>query len=176
MDAGLPKFEDDSNVFGASVWIPRGDRTIRVTAEYTSSVPTANVFTFGDYEHGWAYNSQKYPEGFRYRGSSLGFSLDSDSRLLTLQASYDDAHDRVYSMSFDRAEVSNKCNVIACAFLGIYGNVVTTSAVTLNMVEGKVSLPFHNMKLDLALRIQDDQPRPSHGWTGGLEIALRRQL
>ena len=26
MDGGLPKFEDDSNVFGASIWIPRGDK------------------------------------------------------------------------------------------------------------------------------------------------------
>ena len=58
----------------------------------------------------------------------------------------------------------------------VYGNVVTTSPVTINMMEGKLSLPFHNMNLDLALRLQDDQPRPAHGWTGGLEIALRRQL
>ncbi len=176
MEAGLPRLQDNSNVFGTTFWIPRGDRTLRLTAEYSNSVPTTLPFAFGNYEHGFAYNTPKYLEGYRYRGRSLGFSLDSDSTLFTLQASIDDAHDRTYTLSWDRAVISNSCNAPGCAFNGVYGNVVTTLPVTINMAEGKVSLPFHNMKLDLSVRIQDDQPRPAHGWTGGLEIEITRQL
>ncbi len=189
MDTSYTDLYNNSDVFGTSVWIPKGESTIRLTAEFTTSVATGNLFAFDNLNYGWAYNTPKYPEGYRYRGSSLGFSLDGASRLLTLQASYNDAHDRVYTISFDRASVSNSCNAPiaapSCNYSGVYGNtydggvygnVVTTGPVTIDMLDAKVSIPFHNMKVNLSARIQDDQPRPEHGWTAGLELALVRNL
>ena len=70
-----------------------------------AKLPTTLPFAFGNYEHGFSYNTPKYLEGFRYRGRPLGFSLDSDSRLFTIQASYNDVHDRVYTVTLDHAEV-----------------------------------------------------------------------
>ena len=50
--------------------------------------PHRNIFSFGNVYHGYAYNNYDYPDGMRYRGRTLGFSLDSDSRLASLQASW----------------------------------------------------------------------------------------
>jgi len=42
-----------------------------------------------------------------------------------------------------------------------------------NLGEARVGIPLiKNMKLDLAARIQDDQPRPAHGATGAFEGAV----
>ena len=52
------------------------------------------------------------------------------------------------------------------------GNVVTTAPVIVNLGEARVSVPFKGMKLDIAARVQDDQPRPAHGATGAIEAGL----
>jgi hypothetical protein len=48
------------------------------------------------------------------------------------------------------------------------------------MAEARVSLPFtlnnRTFKLDVAGRIQDDQPRPSSGFAAAVEVALRAPL
>jgi hypothetical protein len=44
------------------------------------------------------------------------------------------------------------------------------------MVEGRVSFPFRQMMVDLAVRAQDDQPRPDHGFNAAAEIRLRSML
>ena len=175
MDAGSPTPIGVSSLVGTSWWVPIDENTLRLTAEFTSSEPTYNPFTFDDIEHGFAYNSPKYLGGYRYRGDSLGFSLDSDSDLFTLQASYASAN-RVITVTFDRANVSNNCNVPGCAFPGEYGNVVTTAPVTIDMLDTKYSFPFHDMTISISGRLQDDQPRPQRGFTGGIEIALKRSL
>ena len=154
-----------SHLFGASVWIPVTENAMRVTLEYTDTVPTVDIFSFGDVDHGAAYNNSGYPDGMHYRGSSLGFSLDSDSRLLSLQASWADSDDWTYEATVHHAVISNPNNDA--------GNVVTTAPVIVNLAEARVGIPIDsNLKLDLAARIQDDQPRPSRGATGAFEAAL----
>ena len=153
-----------SHLLGASTWIPLGHNSMRLTVEYTDTVPTVNIFSFGDVDHGAAYNNSDYIDGMRYRGRSLGFSLDSDSRLLSLQGSWIDAHDWTYTATLHHAVISNPNNSA--------GNVVTTAPVIVNLAEARVSVPFRGMKLDLAARVQDDQPRPARGATGALEAGL----
>ena len=46
----------------------------------------------------------------------------------------------------------------------------------MNMGEARVSLPLPRMKLDLAVHLQDDQPRPKTGFTASVEAALRIAL
>ena len=53
-------------------------------------------------------------------------------------------------------------------------------AVALNQAEARVSLPLmldgRGFKLDLAGRVQDDQPLPHNGFLGAVEVALRAPL
>jgi hypothetical protein len=155
-----------SHLFGASIWVPIQRNAMRITLEYTDTVPTLDIFSFGNVDHGAAYNNFQYIDGMRYRGRSLGFSLDSDSRLLSLQASWADDNDWSYEATLHHAIISNPNNAA--------GNVVTTAPVIVNMAEARVAIPMWQtgMKLDLAARVQDDQPRPDHGATGAFEAAL----
>jgi hypothetical protein len=156
---------DTSHLFGASAWFPDGANSLRVTVEYASSVPTHDIFSFGTVDHGVAYNNTQYPDGMRYRGRTLGFSLDSDSTLLTLQTSYLDSDGRVFTFTYDHANVSDPKNLV--------GNIVTTAPVLINLFEAKASFPFHGMDFDIAGRLQDDQPRPYHGFKASIEGGLR---
>ncbi len=50
--------------------------TMRLTLEYTDTVPTEDIFSFGDVDPRAAYNNFQYIDGMRYRGRTIGFSLD----------------------------------------------------------------------------------------------------
>lgn len=153
-----------SHLFGATLFLPAGGSPLRITAEYADSVPTVNIFSFGSVMHGFAYNNGAYADGMRYRGRTLGFSLDSDSRLASLQASWSDRGSRFYEISVHHAVISNPNNP--------RGNVVTSAPVIVNMGEARVTLPMRGFKLDLAARLQDDQPRPQRGFQASFEAAL----
>jgi hypothetical protein len=153
-----------SHLFGASVWVPVAANSMRLTLEYTDTVPTVDIFSFGNVFHGSAYNNSDYIDGMRYRGRTLGFSLDSDSRLLSLQSQWIDDHDWSYEVTLHHAIISNPNNKA--------GNVVTTAPVIVNMGEARLTIPFRGMKLDVAARLQDDQPRPDKGFTGAFEAGL----
>ena len=131
-----------SHLFGASVWLPMGENPVRLTAEYTDSVPTLDIFSFGDVLHGVAYNNGDYVDGMRYRGRTIGFSLDSDSTLVTLQANWRDAGEWNYQLTLHHAAVSNPNNTL--------GNAVTTAPVHINMGEARVSIPLHGLQVELA--------------------------
>lgn len=153
-----------SHLIGGSLWFPLGGTTARLTAEYTDSVPTRDIFSFGDLVHGAAYNNSGYPDGMRYRGRTLGFSLDSDSRLTSFQASWVSQNDWTYSLSYHHAQISNPANTQL--------NVVTTAPVKINLGELRISMPFAWGTLDVAGRLQDDQPRPKSGFAASIETAL----
>jgi hypothetical protein len=158
-----------THLFGVTAFapMPKGS-PLRLTVEYSDSVPTEDIFSFGKVLHGFSYNNGGYLDGMRYRGRTMGFSLDSDSRLLSLQAGWSDPAGRFYELSVHNAHVSNPNNGL--------GNTVTSAPVRINMAEARVGLPWHSMKLDLALRLQDDQPRPRSGLEAGFDIALRAPL
>lgn len=157
-----------SHLAGTTVFVPTAGNPVRLTVEYTDSIATRDIFSFGDVFHGFAYNNGTYPDGMRYRGRTLGFSLDSDSRLLSLQGSWSDQGGRFYELSLHHARISDPLNPS--------GNVVTTAPVTMNIAEARVTLPLPGMKLDLAGRLMDDQPRPARGFTAAIEAALRIAL
>lgn len=157
-----------SHLFGASIWLPLDERRLRLTAEYTDTVPTLDIFSFGDVLHGSAYNNGGYPDGMRYRGRSLGFSLDSDSTLLTLQAAIQDSSGWLYELSLHHAAISNPNNAS--------GNAVTAAPVHINMVEARVSFPWQQWHVDVAGRLADDQPRPWHGFQAAIEASLSYAL
>jgi len=55
----------------ASVWVPIGGQNVRLTIEYTDSIATRDIFSFGDVGFGVSYNNFQYPDGMRYRGRAL---------------------------------------------------------------------------------------------------------
>ena len=156
-----------SHQAGASIWIPVGANNARVTIEYTDTVPTENIFG-GPLDYGDAYNNGGSPDGMRYRGRTLGFSLDSDSKLLSLQASVVNSEGVTWTFTYHHANVSDRENFL--------GNAVTTSPVLINLGEAKVSIPMSRASLSIAARVQDDQPRPHKGFTAAGEMALKFQL
>ena len=155
---------DSSYLAGGSVWLPIGGSAVRLTAEYADTVPTDNIFSFGKLAYGSAYTNYSYVDGMRYRGRTLGFSLDGDSRLETLQASWIDGHDWTYTLTYDHAAISTRQFA--------YTNIVTTAPVTINLGEARIKMPLSWATIEIAGRLQDDQPRPDHGFEGSVEAAL----
>ncbi len=157
-----------SHLFGLSAFLPAPANPIRLTAEFSDSIATLHPFSFGDNLYGFSYTNYQYLDGMRYRGRTLGFSLDDDSTLLSLQGSWTDSGGRFYELSFHHATIGNSNS--------IGQNIVSRTPVLLNLGEARVSLPWQGWKIDLAGRLQDDQPRPHTGFAAGAEIALRAPL
>jgi hypothetical protein len=163
-----------SHLYGGTIWATRPEGTARLTMEWASSIPTYQLF-WGHVDHGMAYNNGQYRDGMRYRNRAMGFSLDSDSQLLSLAADWTSSRQWDYKLTLYHADLSNP--FIATGRLGTRGyNAVTVSPVRINIVEGKVSFPLRNMMVDLAVRAQDDQPRPDHGFTAAAEVRVRAAL
>jgi hypothetical protein len=157
-----------SYLVGGSVYIPVAKNTMRITAEYTSTISTLDLFSFGTVGYGISYTDYKYPDGLRYRGRDFGFSLDSDSRLYTLQANLTDSSDRNYTLSLHRALVSRPETGAA--------NVLTPTPVNINYAEARVATPFYIGVLSVSGRVQDDQLRPAHGFTAAAEVTYRIRI
>jgi hypothetical protein len=157
-----------SKLFGGTVWVPFQGWTGRLSLEYANSIPTINIWGDG-VQHGTAYNNWDYIDGMRYRGRTLGFSLDSDSVLYSAQASVVDPERRTWTLTYHRALVSNPLNYP--------GNVVTLAPVRFNALEARLSIPLqwgeYAAKIDAAGRWQDDQPRPGRGTQLAVEVALK---
>ncbi|HYS44973.1 MAG TPA: capsule assembly Wzi family protein, partial [Rhizomicrobium sp.] len=67
-----------SHLFGTSVFLPTAGSPVKLTVEFTDSIATKTPFSFGDHVYGFSYTNGQYPDGMRYRGRTLGFSLDTD--------------------------------------------------------------------------------------------------
>jgi hypothetical protein len=109
----------------------------------------------------------------RYRDRTLGFSLDTDSTLASLQGSWTDSAGRFYELSLHHATIGSR-------HIPPGTNIVSFTPVNLDMADARISLPFtlnnRTFKLDVSGRIQDDQPRPSSGFAAAVEVALRAPL
>jgi len=162
-----------SHLFGASIFLPTSGNPVKLTAEFTDSIATKTPFSFGDHVYGFSYTNGQYPDGMRYRGRTLGFSLDTDSTLASLQGSWTDTGGRFYELSLHHATIGSSHSP------GV--NIISHySPLVLNMAEARVSLPVtlnnRTFKLDLAGRLQDDQPRPESGFAAAIEVSLRAPL
>ncbi len=167
-DTGPFVHSDTSHLFGATVWLPTRSTDIRITAEYADTISTQNFFSFGKDLYGATYTDYKYVDGWQYRNRILGSSLGTDSRLATLQASWLGAHDITYTISYDHAAIGSDQSPTT--------NTVSTSPVTINIGEARMRFPLKIASLDLAVRLQDDQPRPDRGFLAAVEAALAFKL
>jgi hypothetical protein len=153
-----------THLIGASIWHPLAGNLARITVEFTDSVATRDIFSFGNVIYGYSYTNFSYLDGMHYRDRTLGFSLDTDSKLATLQLAWSDESGRYYQLTFNHADISDPQNPV--------GNVVTSAPVAIDLGEARFTLPLPWFKLDLALRLQDDQPRPDKGFAASVETGL----
>lgn len=163
-----------SYLAGVSVAGPwaRGGADWRVTAEYTDSVATLNWFSFGKLIHGAAYNNGGYPDGFRYRYRTLGFSLDSDSRLLSLVGLVQDVAGRTYRVALYRANVNTSELAAIQAVSDNPRNVVSARPVVIDQLEFGVTIPWGPLRVELSVRGQDRQPYPRAGGLFSGELGI----
>jgi len=159
-----------SHLIGGSIFLPAGGSPVKLTLEYADSIATKTLFSFGNDVYGFSYTNGQYPDGMRYRGRTLGFSLDTDSTLLSFQGSWSDQAGRFYELSLHHATIGSSHAPGA--------NIVSPMPVIVNMAEARLSLPLNGTRLhlDLAGRLQDDQPRPHQGFAAAVEVALRAPL
>lgn len=128
----------------------------RCTVEYTDSVAVLNAFDLGKKIYFASYNNYQYLDGMRYRGRSLGFSLDSDSRLLSVTDLITDAAGRTYRVAFYRADI----NITPPPGSLNYGeytgsfNAVSSRPAMINEWELGLTIPFHALTLDVSSRYQ----------------------
>ena len=160
-----------SHLFGLTGWVPVGQTRVRITAEFTDSIATTDIFSFGNYIYGFAYNDYKYVGGMRNRDRALGFSLDTDSKLTTLQASWLGPHDVTWTLSYHHAYI----NVAIPPLAKIYSNInfVSSAAVPISIGEARASFPLlEHFTVDAAVRYSSDQPRPAQGSQAAGELRL----
>ena len=148
-----------SHLFGMTAFVATSGNPLRLTAEFADAIATTDIFSFGDYIRNFSYTDYKYIDGMHYRGRTLGFSLDTDSKLLSLQAGWSDPSGRFYELTLHRASIA--------------ANMVSSAPVSFDIAEARVTLPFRGLKFDLAGRVEDDQPRPSRGFAAAFESRIR---
>jgi hypothetical protein len=180
-DTGPFVHSDTSHLFGASIWVPFRSTAIRFTAEYADTISTDNFFSFGKDFYGITYNDFKYTDGWEYRGRTLGSSLDTDSRLASFHANWIGPWKVTYTLTYDRAMIGSSNSLAGyLSYLGLPPgsipptpvNRVSSAPVTIDIGEARVHFPLRNLTIDLAVRVQDDQPRPDHGFVAAGELAL----
>jgi hypothetical protein len=72
-------------LIGLEHWGAIGEGSFRVRVEYGD---TSCSFSHAEPEFDCAYESTIYTEGYRFRGRSIGHSIDSDSRMTTVAGMY----------------------------------------------------------------------------------------
>jgi hypothetical protein len=170
-----------SHLFGASTWIPIRSTAVRFTAEYASTISTKSFFSFGDDDYGLTYTDYKYVDGWQYRGRILGSSLGTDSRLASLQASWAGPYNLTYTFTYYRAQIASPntppdANPPPATNTAAGANTITTAPVTIDIGEARVRIPFDRLSVDFAVRLQDDLPRPDHGFAAAAEAQLTYRL
>ncbi len=162
-----------SHLFGLTGWVPVGQTRVRITAEFTDSIATQQIFSFGDYFYGFAYNDYKYLGGMRNLDRALGFSLDDDSKLITLQASWLGAHHITWTVSYHHADINVAIPVGAVVYSEI-NYFVSSAPVPISIGEARASFPLtEHFTVDAEVRYSSDQPRPAHGSQGAGELRLK---
>lgn len=180
-DTGPFTHANTSYLFGTSLAGPFGHDGAqwRVTAEYTDTIATLNWFSFDKHNFGAAYNDVKYPDGMRYRGRSLGFSLDSDSRLFSLAGLLSSSSGWIYRLVYYRANVNTEqlAGLVPTVYPDQFYNPVAFNAVSakpvqFDEVEAGLTVPLRPLTLDFAVRGQDNQVFPEGGGKFSAEVGV----
>jgi len=119
-----------AKLIGMSVYGPHGDNGAlwRLSAEYSDTV-SQNIWLFGEKRNNVIYEHSIYRTGYRYKGRSLGHSLDNDSRLFSLVGEYRDSNDWTYTVKYHNTRINTD---------GAGNNVVSAPNKNIDIFEASV--------------------------------------
>ncbi|MFQ5346361.1 MAG: capsule assembly Wzi family protein [Rhodothalassiaceae bacterium] len=135
------------------------DWGLRIEASDSQAHSFFGLTTGPEKEPNVTFNHFLFTDGYTFRDRTIGFSLDTDSRLLTIEGTALDAGQRSYWLRYRHAIVNetNRKNVISANREGI------------NIAEAGVALPTPYGDLRLELRAMDDRPNTPGRHKGRVE-------
>ena len=97
-----------ARLFGATAYGAWGENGAqwRLTVEYGDTKST-EYWLLGDRRNNLLYEHHLYRSGYRYKGRSLGHSIDSDSQDFSLGAEYVDQEGRSYTLKYHKMTISD---------------------------------------------------------------------
>jgi Capsule assembly protein Wzi len=117
----------------------------RLSAEYTDSRATLNLFSFGGRDAvGLAYNNGMNRDGMRFYNRTLGFSLDSDSTLASLLAAVTTAGGTIYRLALHNAQISTAELAAAQTVDPFFRNAVSARPVSIHQLELGLRTPWRS--------------------------------
>jgi len=157
-----------ARLVGATLYGPYGDNGARwrLTAEHSDTSST-HYWLFGRRRLNVVYEHFIYRTGYRFKGRSLGHSLDSDSRLMSVTADFTDAQGWEYQLKYHNALINRDDSII---------NSASIFRKKINIIEANVEGEMAIGKIKLELRLQDDQPNSSIAKDGEIMFGLNWSL
>ena len=151
-----------SHLYGFRFAGPWGEDGMRwdVATEFADTVPTLNIFSYGKYYTDGSYNNAGYPDGFRYRGRTTGFSLDSNSRLISVLGDLTDLRGWTWRLALHGAAVSTTELAAFQANSGRPNNVLTPQPQHVVIGEFGLDVPWRRVHFDLSVRAQNHRLEP----------------
>ena len=104
--------------------------------------------------------------------ATLGFSLDSDSVLISFAGAITDTAGRRYRLEYHNAQISSG-ELTNAPLNAFYVNTVSSQPVTVNQIETGISAPWRNVLFDLSVRWQDATPFPDRGSEFNIEAGVQ---
>jgi len=155
-----------AKMIGISVYGPyrKDGAQWRVSAEFSDTVATL-VWFGGTREKYVLYNHHIYQSGYRYKGRSIGHSLDSNSQLISFSADYITQNNWTYTAKFHHALVNRFDD-------GFFKNPVSTVKEKINLVEASVQVPMKIGDLYFSMRLHDDSPNTPDKKEAGVDINI----
>ncbi|MDG1858652.1 MAG: capsule assembly Wzi family protein, partial [Emcibacteraceae bacterium] len=153
-----------ARLIGVSFYGPYGsggDKWI-LSGEFSDTVSTHYWFGGRRKPH-VIYNHHLYKTGYRYKGKSIGHSLDSSSQLLSFSAEYVSQYNWDFKIKYHNAIVnSSSANI----------NTISSVREKINIVEFLVGFETPLGRLNGTLRMYDDSPNTIHEKKNGIDAEL----
>ena len=125
---------------------------------------------------GIVYNNFIYTSGFTYKGQPIGYSLDGDTRTLTISGSLTDTRNRRYYVSFRDIDL----NIAAGQFLGalVPTNRISATNEKIKLFTAGAEIPTRIGDFRIEGRLQDDAPNTpgTSKLYPAIEVALRTRF
>lgn len=105
---------------------------------------------------GSTFNNFIFTDGFTFRQRTIGHPLDTDSRLITLEGTARDRHDRSYWLRYRYAKIN--VTDLARPNRPLGNNLLSANRESINIVEAGTIWPLGIADLRGEVRLMDDQP------------------
>jgi hypothetical protein len=143
--------------FGLETWGSLALGGWRLRTEYTD---TACDFTRKNPEYRCAYVNGLYPQGYTYRGRTIGSSMDNDSRMMSVSGLLTRSNGSVLSLTLRKIELNRDGGP----------HPISTIRTDLDNVEFRYSRPLWAGKLALGVGYLDIQLEPDSSRVNGFLI------